>query len=261
LTGTYKRSISHFLYSPASTEVRPLLLNHTRLQVYNLTTSTVVLAGSNGEAVTLSTAEKTSLVQLTRKLAARLNRPDVTITLGCGGQSTHHVIDDTVAAHQAGADFAMVLVPSYYHFAMDSAAIVSFFEEVADHSPIPVMVYNYPGVAAGLDVDSDILVKLSAHPNISGAKLTCGGIGKVPRVTANAASPFSVLGGQIDWMGPAMAVGAVGAITGMANLYPRVSILSPNLFPSTNNEPWRRRVLSCTISTRLVRPRKQPSSS
>lgn len=118
----------------------------------------------------------------------------------------------------------MVLVPSYYHFAMDSAAIVSFFEEVADHSPIPIMVYNYPGVAAGLDVDSDMLVKLSAHPNISGAKLTCGGIGKVPRVTARAVRPFSVLGGQIDWMGPAMAVGAVGAITGMANLYPRVSI-------------------------------------
>ncbi|KAH1987994.1 hypothetical protein LV164_004783 [Aspergillus fumigatus] len=184
----------------------------------------IVLAGSNGEAVALSTAEKTSLVQLTRKLAARLNRPDITITLGCGGQSTHHVIDETIAAQQAGADFAMVLVPSYYHFAMDSAAIVSFFEEVADHSPIPIMVYNYPGVAAGLDVDSDMLVKLSAHPNISGAKLTCGGIGKVPRVTARAVRPFSVLGGQIDWMGPAMAVGAVGAITGMANLYPRACV-------------------------------------
>lgn len=154
----------------------------------------------------------------------------------------------------------MVLVPSYYHFAMDSAAIVSFFEEVADHSPVPVMVYNYPGVAAGLDVDSDMLVKLSGHPNISGVKLTCGGIGKVPRVSTNAARPFSVLGGQIDWMGPAMAVGAVGAITGMANLYPRVSILSPALLLCADCE-LDRRVLSFMISTRLVRSRKQRSCS
>ncbi|EAW10335.1 dihydrodipicolinate synthase family protein [Aspergillus clavatus NRRL 1] len=184
----------------------------------------IVLAGSNGEAVTLSTAEKTSLVNLTRTLATRLNRPSLTITLGCSGQATRAVIDETVAAHHAGADFALVLVPSYFHFAMDAGAILAFFTEVADHSPLPVMLYNYPGVAAGLDLDSEILVALSRHPNIAGVKLTCGGIGKVPRVTAAAEPPFAVLSGQIDWMGPAMAVGAIGAITGMANLYPRTCV-------------------------------------
>lgn len=105
---------------------------------------------------------------------------------------------------------------------MDSQAIVAFFTEVADNSPIPIMVYNYPGVSAGLDVNSEMLETLSKHPNISGVKLTCGGIGKVPRVTA-ASENFAVLSGQIDWMGPALEVGAVGAITGLANLWPRVS--------------------------------------
>ena len=115
---------------------------------------------------------------------------------------------------------------------MDARSIVGFFQEVADGSPLPVMVYNFPGVAGGLDVDSEMLVELSAHRNISGVKLTCGGIGKVPRVVENARDRFAVLSGQIDWMGPAMAVGAVGAITGMANLHPRVSSLPffPYLF-------------------------------
>ena len=132
------------------------------------------------------------------------------------------MIAEARAAASAGADFAMVLTPSYYHFAMDSAAIISFFKEVADASPIPVMVYNYPGVTAGLDVNADILVELSRHENIVGAKLTCGGIRKVPRVSLEADEGFAVLSGQIDWMGPAMEVGAMGGITGLANLWPRV---------------------------------------
>src|SRR5699024_6241191 len=126
----------------------------------------------------------------------------------------------------------LVLVPSYYSSAMDAQSIVDFFKEVADRSPLPVMVYNFPDVAGGLDVDSDMLVELSAHRNISGVKLTCGGIGKVPRVVEAAKARFAELSGQIDWMGPAMGVGAVGAITGMANVHPRVSSL-PFPFPCT----------------------------
>lgn len=203
-----------------------------------------MIAGSNGEAVTLSTSEKTTLVQLARKTATQLNRPDITITLGCSGQATRDVLDEChAAAAQSstgdGADFVLILVPSYYSSAMDSQSIVEFFKEVADGSPLPVMVYNFPSVAGGLDVDSEMLVELSKHENISGVKLTCGSIGKVPRVVEAAKGGgngndngdgedrFAVLSGQIDWMGPAMGVGAVGAITGMANLHPRVSSFLP----------------------------------
>lgn len=139
------------------------------------------------------------------------------------------VIDETIAAYNAGAEFVMVLVlvPSYFHFAMDSTTIISFFNKVAHHTPLPVMAYNYPGVTAEIALNAGILVALSEHPNTVGAKLTCGGIGKVPRVTAaGATDQFVVLSGQIDWMGPAMSVGAVGGITGLANLRPRVGGLS-----------------------------------
>lgn len=91
----------------------------------------VVLAGTNGEAVTLSHKEKSDLVSTTRKLASELGRPEVTITLGCGGQSTREVIAETRLAAEAGADFALVLVPSYFHFAMNEDAIVEFFQEVS----------------------------------------------------------------------------------------------------------------------------------
>jgi len=91
---------------------------------------TVVLAGTNGEAVTLSASEKSQLVKTTRELAIQLGRSELTVILGCGGGSTRQVIEETRLAKDAGADFALVLVPSYFHFAMNEDAIVAFFEEV-----------------------------------------------------------------------------------------------------------------------------------
>lgn len=90
-----------------------------------------MLAGTNGEAVTLSRDEKAELVRATRKAAVAAGRQDVTVTLGCGGQCTRDVIAETKVAKEAGADFALVLVPSYFHFAMNEDAIISFFQEVS----------------------------------------------------------------------------------------------------------------------------------
>jgi dihydrodipicolinate synthase/N-acetylneuraminate lyase len=90
-----------------------------------------VLAGTNGEAVTLTSSEKAELVKTTRDLAIEHGRPELTIILGCGGGSTQQVIAETNLAKEAGADFALVLVPSYFHFAMSEDAIVTFFEEVS----------------------------------------------------------------------------------------------------------------------------------
>ncbi|KAK2756001.1 hypothetical protein FQN54_005799 [Arachnomyces sp. PD_36] len=190
----------------------------------------IVLAGSNGEAVTLSVSEKCELIRRTRDIATKVGRPDIPLTLGCGGGCTRDVIDQTIQAKEAGTDFALVLIPSFFHFAIDEEAIISFFKEVADASPIPIVIYNFPGVTAGLDVNSDIIDALGDHPNIVGVKFTCGGIAKVAR--AAAAFPpeqFSVLAGQGDWLIPAMSVGGKGCITGLANLYPRTCVEAFNL--------------------------------
>lgn len=86
------------------------------------------------------------------------------------------------------------------------------------------MIYNFPGVAAGIDINSEMLAKLGAHPNIVGVKLTCGGIAKVARIKAQyEPTEFAAIAGQSDWLIPAMTVGSIGSVTGVANLWPRVS--------------------------------------
>lgn len=90
-------------------------------------------------------------------------------------------------------------------------AIIDFYTGVADASPIPVVIYNYPGVTAGTDISSDVIDVPGKHPNIVGAKFTCGSVKKVAR--AAAAFPpeqFSALAGQGDWLIPAMTVGGQG---------------------------------------------------
>lgn len=130
----------------------------------------IVLAGTNGEAMTLTRTEKSALVKLTKKLTTDA-KSNLTITLGTSGTSTRDVLDDCDAAHQAGAQFVLVLVPAFFHFAMTQDAICEFFEEVANYSPVPVLIYNFPGVASGLNVDSTMIERLAKHSNIVGVKV------------------------------------------------------------------------------------------
>lgn len=131
----------------------------------------VVLAGTNGEAITLSRSEKVELVRATRKIAVAEGKQSLPITLGTTGTSTRDVIAECSAAKEAGAEFVLVLVPSFFHFAMSKDAICEFFEEVANASPLPVLIYNFPGVAANLNVDSPMLDRLAKHKNIVGVKV------------------------------------------------------------------------------------------
>lgn len=72
------------------------------------------------------------MLRVTRKIAIKVGRPDVTITLGTSGHCTRDVIAETKLAKDAGADYVLSLIPSYFHFAMSQDAIVAFFEEVGD---------------------------------------------------------------------------------------------------------------------------------
>lgn len=185
----------------------------------------VVLAGSSGESATLSVEERGLLVKKTREIADAHGKSDFTVTMGCLAGSTRDILVQIEAAYKNGADFALVLVPAVFHWAMTQKAITDFFEEVADRAPIPIVIYNFPNLLSGLDVNCDMLEKLAAHPNISAVKLTCGGVGKATRVAANfEPSQFTSVSGMSDWLVAAFAAGSTGCISGVANIFPRVRI-------------------------------------
>ena len=105
-----------------------------------------------------------------------------------------------------------------------------FFTVVAEQSPLPVMVYNFPAVVGGIDIDSDLLIEISQHPNICGAKLTCASIGKGGRVReAIKRSDFHVWSGFADIIVPSTFAGFNGVICGSGNIIPRTIVHLYNL--------------------------------
>lgn len=194
---------------------------------------TVVLAGSSGESATLTLDERGQLVKKTREIASKHGRNDFPITVGCLAGCTRDIMDQIRTGYDNGADFALVLVPAVFHWAMHQKAIVDFFQEIADRAPIPIVIYNFPGLLSGLDVNSDMLETLAAHENIAAVKLTCGGVGKMARVaTLNSPSQFAAVSGQSDWIVAALATGGSGCISGVANLFPRVRPTKPPESPT-----------------------------
>ncbi|KFY52459.1 hypothetical protein V496_08436 [Pseudogymnoascus sp. VKM F-4515 (FW-2607)] len=202
----------------------------------------IATQGSNGEAVHLSHAERQEVTFTTRKALADAGYDDLPIIVGCGAQSTREAIQLCKEAHRSGGDYALVLPPSYYAplFAPSSKSVLKFFNDVADSSPIPIIIYNYPGAVSGLDLSSDTIIELSKHSNIVGVKLTCGNTGKLNRVVAatKSAKPtsvvpsFLVLGGSADFTLQTMIGGGHGILAGLANISPKACIKTIDLYKS-----------------------------
>lgn len=203
--------------------------------------------GSNGEAVHLNHAERRAVTKATRKALDEAGFTHMPLIVGCGAQSTHETVELCREARNCGGDYAMVLPPSYYAgwFTPNSQSVVDYFTAVADQSPIPIIIYNYPGAAGGIDLSSDIICALAAHPNITGVKLTCGNTGKLNRIAAttrertknyNPAAPaFLVLAGSADFTIQSLVAGSHGILAGLANITPKACVRTVELFSAHQN--------------------------
>lgn len=85
------------------------------------------------------------------------------------------------------------------------------------------MIYNFPTVTAGQDLDSDVIATLAEHPNIVGTKLSCGNIGKLQRLTSRfSSSEFAVFAGRTDTYLHGLLAGSAGTIAALVNLFPKL---------------------------------------
>ena len=192
----------------------------------------IVVHGSTGEAVHLTHQERKRITKITRAALDNAGYDSLPIIVGCGAQSTRGTVELCQEAWASGGDYALVLPPSYYQATYRRHSLAKFFQEVADASPIPILIYNYPAAASGIDMDSDLITELAKHPKIVGCKLTCGNTGKLGRIAAavNATTPFEpgsgffCFGGSADFILPTMVVGGSGAICGLANIAPKACV-------------------------------------
>src|SRR4051812_33903094 len=137
----------------------------------------IVVLGSTGEAIMLSDQEKRDVFKIARETAA----PNKVLIAGTGIESAIETLRLTEYAAELGYDVAMVRTPHYYKKQMASANILAFYRTVADRSPIPVIVYNFPQ-ATGYDIPAEVMLELAGHPNLIGIKESSGDVEKVRKM-------------------------------------------------------------------------------
>lgn len=136
--------------------------------------SGIVVLGSTGEAVMLSDQERKDVLKVAREAAA----PNKVLVAGTGIESAIETLRLTEYAAELGYDVAMVRTPHYYKKQMLPENMLAFYRMVADRSPLPVIVYNFPQ-ATGYDIPAEVVIELAEHPNLIGIKESCGDVEKV----------------------------------------------------------------------------------
>jgi 2-keto-3-deoxy-L-rhamnonate aldolase len=189
----------------------------------------LVAMGTNSEAFLLTREERFQLIQTAREAVG----PNFPIMAGVGAHSTKQTLELANDAAKAGANYLLVLPPAYFGKATSMAVVKRFFSQVAAKSPLPVVIYNFPGVCNGVDIDSETITAIvresaaanaNGVSNVVGVKLTCASVGKITRLAATLSpDEFSTYGGQIDFLVGGLAAGSAGAIGAFANVFPRLS--------------------------------------
>lgn len=102
----------------------------------------LVYLGTNGELALLTGPERQAILRNARKMVNDMGLPDYPIVAGISAQSTVETIQLAKDAGEAGAGWGLLLPPSYWAKALPTEALVAYYRDVADASPIPVIIYN-----------------------------------------------------------------------------------------------------------------------
>lgn len=183
-------------------------LNSTGLRGY-------FVAGTNGEFRSLTAAERLKVIET----AAEAASADKVVMAGTAAESTKETIEITKQAADAGAELVSLLVPSFFKKIIDDEVIISYILDVAEVSPVPVLLYNNPSVTGGVLVSPEVIEEVSKHPNVVGIKDSSKG--NYESYIQAAADDFYVLAGSAGFLLELLKAGGTGGVVSLANVFPR----------------------------------------
>lgn len=171
-----------------------------------------VVLGSTGEFPLLSEAERDRVLVAAREAISR----DKLFVAGTGADSTLHTIRLTRRAAEIGAEAAIVITPHYYTRGFGQpAAQARHYLAVAEASPIPIILYNFPR-NTGVNLDADTVATIAEHPNVWGVKDSSGNIPQLAQIIDQTPKSFHVMVGSASALVPGLAIGAAGGIIALA---------------------------------------------
>lgn len=175
-----------------------------------------VVTGSTGEAVMLSEEEKIRVWATASEAAAS----DKMLIAGTAAQSTVETVSLVKAAAKSGYHAALVLTPSFFRTQMQNQRLqLDFFLTVADASPIPIVLYNFPQMT-GIDLDAETMAKAAEHKNIAAIKESSAELSKIEALRKALLPGMPLLVGASAKFDECLLRGADGGILAIANALP-----------------------------------------
>ena len=177
----------------------------------------IILAGSLGEASTLSNAEKKDLLVYSKEIT----RQRVPIIINIAEQSTKCAIEAANEAEINGADGLMLLPPMRYK--ADDRETLVYFKTVAGNTSLPIMIYNNP-VDYKILATLDMFEEMAGNSNIQAVKESTRDITNITRMINRFGNRFKILGGVDTLSYESLCAGADGLVAGLVDAFPRETV-------------------------------------
>ena len=175
----------------------------------------IVALGTTSEAATMTETERHALQDfIVESVGGRCP-----VMLGLGGNNTLAVTDAIANTNFDGISGILSVAP--YYNKPNQRGLAQHFKQIADASPVPVIIYNVPG-RTGVNIMAETTLQLATEcPNIIGIKEASGNIGQVMQILRSKPAKFAVISGDDALTYPMITLGASGVISVMANALPK----------------------------------------
>lgn len=176
-------------------------------------TDALVIAGTTGEASTLSVEEHKELIRQSVQLAAG----KLPIIAGTGSNETPLAIELSLQAQEVGAEALLIVTP--YYNKTNTKGLIKHYESIASSVNIPIILYNVPS-RTGMNISLEAMVEMSQHERIVGVKEASGDITYATEIARLCGEDFMIISGNDDIVVPILAIGGKGVISVAANILP-----------------------------------------
>lgn len=173
----------------------------------------LVALGTTAEASTLTTVEKSKIIEIVKKNAGNLP-----VVVGIGGNDTQKVIDNIKSTNLNGVAGLLVVTP--YYNKPTQEGMFRHYMAIAGASELPIILYNVPS-RTGINLESETVVRLAnASDKFVAVKEASGVMSQITTIAKHAPAGFTVISGDDVLALPTMAIGGKGVISVIANALP-----------------------------------------
>lgn len=166
----------------------------------------LVVAGTTGEAPTLSDQEKVAMFTTVHQAVGKRAQ----VWAGTGFNSTQHSVELTKEAEKAGVDGILAVVP--YYNKPSQEGLYRHFMAIGEATDLPMMLYNIPG-RTGINMLPQTVARLAKKPNIVALKESAGSLEQMAQLRRVLPDNFAIYSGDDSLTLPMMSVGARGVVS------------------------------------------------